>query len=186
MRVITGTARGRKLLTPEGFDTRPTTDKVKEAICSALHFDFQGAKILDLFAGSGQMAIEGLSRGARSAVLIDSDPKAIECIQQNVKACGFGECATVLRTEAAAFLQRCREKFDIVFLDPPYHKELIPQMMPLLLPHLSEHAIIVCEHEPELKLPENIEKFYLQKDKKYGKITVSIYRTADEEDEERV
>ena len=85
MRVITGTARGRKLLTPEGFDTRPTTDKVKEAICSALHFDFQGAKILDLFAGSGQMAIEGLSRGARSAVLIDSDPKAIECIQQIIQ-----------------------------------------------------------------------------------------------------
>lgn len=186
MRVITGTARGRKLLTPEGFDTRPTTDKVKEAICSALHFDFQGAKILDLFAGSGQMAIEGMSRGARSAVLIDSDPKAIACIQQNVKACGFGECATVLRTDSVAFLERCRENFDIAFLDPPYHKDILPQILPLLLPHMTRNGIIVCEHEPELQLPEKIQQFYLQKEKKYGKITVSIYRTADEEDEEDV
>ena len=117
MRVITGTARGRKLIAPEGYDTRPTTDKVKEAIGSALHFDFGGAKVLDLFAGSGQMAIEALSRGARAATLIDSDPKAIACIQQNVKSCGFAEVASVLRTDAVAFLQRCRETFDIALLD---------------------------------------------------------------------
>lgn len=184
MRVITGTARGRKLITPEGMDTRPTTDKVKEAVASALQFDFQGAKLLDLFAGSGQMAIEGLSRGARNATLVDSDARAIECIQQNVKNCGFSECATVLRTDAAAFLQRCREKFDIVFLDPPYHKNILQDILPLLLPHMSQHGIIVCEHEPELQLPETLETFYLQKDKKYGKITISIYRRTEEDEED--
>lgn len=185
MRVITGTARGRKLLTPEGFDTRPTTDKVKEAIGSALHFDFAGAKVLDLFAGSGQMAIEALSRGARAATLIDHDVKAFACIQQNVKTCGFAEVATVLRTDAFSFLQRCRESFDIALLDPPYHREILPQVLPILIPHLSSNGIIVCEHEPELQLPEQIEHFCLQKQKKYGKITVSIYR-ADYSDAEEM
>ena len=186
MRVITGTARGRKLLTPEGFDTRPTTDKIKEAICSALHFDFQGAKILDLFAGSGQMAIEGMSRGGRAATLIDSDPKAIACIQQNVKACGFAENCTVLRTDAIAFLQRCREKYDIALLDPPYHKDILQQVIPLLLPLMTENGILVCEHEPETHLPENFDAFHLQKEKKYGKIAVSIYRIPAEEEESDV
>lgn len=182
MRVITGTARGRKLIAPEGYDTRPTTDKVKEAIGSALHFDFGGAKVLDLFAGSGQMAIEALSRGARAATLIDSDPKAIACIQQNVKSCGFAEVASVLRTDAVAFLQRCRETFDIALLDPPYNKNILPEILPLLVPHLSKNGIIVCEHEPELNLPERIADFVLQKEKKYGKITVSIYRAENAEE----
>lgn len=182
MRVITGSARGRKLCTPEGYDTRPTTDKVKEAIGSALQFDFQGAKVLDLFAGSGQMAIEALSRGARAATLIDADARAISCIQQNVKNCGFAECATVLRTDAVAFLQRCRENFDIAFLDPPYGKGILSEILPLLVTHMSKNGIIVCEHEPELNLPEEIMQFGLQKVKKYGKISVSIYRAQDAED----
>ncbi|MBR3679942.1 MAG: 16S rRNA (guanine(966)-N(2))-methyltransferase RsmD [Oscillospiraceae bacterium] len=176
MRVITGSARGRKLLTPEGLDTRPTTDKVKEAIGSALQFDFCGAKVLDLFAGSGQMAVEALSRGARAATLIDTNPKAIACIRQNIDHCGFSEIAAVLRTDAVAFLQRCREQFDIALLDPPYENGILPKILPLLIPHMAKNGIIVCEHEPELQLPERIENFYLQKVKKYGKITVSIYR----------
>ena len=105
MRVITGTARGRKLLTPEGLDTRPTTDKVKEAVCSALQFDFPGANVLDLFAGSGQMGIEALSRGARRATFIDADNRALSCIRQNVKACGFADIAAVLKSDAVSFLQ---------------------------------------------------------------------------------
>lgn len=178
MRVITGTARGRKLQTPAGLDTRPTTDKVKEAICSALQFDFPGATVLDLFAGSGQMAIEALSRGARKATFIDRDKRAIACIRQNVKDCGFSDCAEILQSDAVGFLQRCSGGFDIAFLDPPYRHEMLPQILPLLAEKMQKNGIIVCEHEPECILPQIILDFDLQKQKKYGKIIVSVYRHA--------
>ena len=181
MRVITGTARGRKLLTPEGMETRPTTDKVKEAICSALQFDFPSSRVLDLFAGSGQMGIEALSRGAAHAVLTDSAADAVRCIKQNIRTCGFSEIAEVLRTDAFSYLQHCSDRFDIAFLDPPYHRDTLAQGLPLLAPHMTKNGIIVCEHEPECKLPQTILNFDLQKQKKYGKITVSIYRGITEE-----
>ncbi|MCQ2406910.1 MAG: 16S rRNA (guanine(966)-N(2))-methyltransferase RsmD [Oscillospiraceae bacterium] len=182
MRVITGTARGHKLLTPEGLDTRPTTDKVKEAVCSALQFDFPGAKVLDLFAGSGQMGIEALSRGASSAVFIDADPRALACIKQNVKACGFTERSAVLRSDAVSYLQRTTECFDIAFLDPPYRHGILSQILPLLAEKMQKNGIIVCEHEPECKLSERILYFDLQKQKKYGKIIISIYRNLSEDE----
>ena len=182
MRVITGTARGHKLLTPEGLDTRPTTDKVKEAVCSALQFDFPGAKVLDLFAGSGQMGIEALSRGASGAVFIDADPRALACIKQNVKACGFAERSAVLRSDAVSYLQRTTERFDIAFLDPPYRHDILPQVLPLLAEKMQKNGIIVCEHEPECKLSERILYFDLQKQKKYGKIIISIYRNLSEDE----
>ncbi len=182
MRVITGTARGHKLLTPEGLDTRPTTDKVKEAVCSALQFDFPGAKVLDLFAGSGQMGIEALSRGASGAVFIDADPRALACIKQNVKACGFAERSAVLRSDAVSYLQRTTERFDIAFLDPPYRHDILPQILPLLAEKMQKTGIIVCEHEPECKLSERILYFDLQKQKKYGKIIISIYRNLSEDE----
>lgn len=182
MRVITGTARGRKLITPEGFDTRPTTDKVKEAVCSALQFDFPEAKILDLFAGSGQMGLEALSRGAARAVFIDADQRAISCIRQNVKACGFENSAVILKSDAFSFLQRTTEKFDIAFLDPPYRHEILQQILPILAEKMQENGIIVCEHEPECKLEQRILHFDLQKQKKYGKIIISIYRNTSEDE----
>ena len=182
MRVITGTARGHKLLTPEGLDTRPAPDKVKEAVCSALQFDFPGAKVLDLFAGSGQMGIEALSRGASGAVFIDADPRALACIKQNVKACGFAERSSVLRSDAVSYLQRTTERFDIAFLDPPYRHDILPQILPLLAEKMQKNGIIVCEHEPECKLSERILYFDLQKQKKYGKIIISIYRNLSEDE----
>ncbi len=176
MRVITGSARGRKLLAPEGFDTRPTTDLVKEAICSAVQFDLPCANVLDLFAGSGQIAIEAISRGAAKATLVESSRKAYKVIEHNIAACGFGEQAQLLCTDAASYLLRCREVFDIAFLDPPYHQGMLPEILPLLLPHMRKNGVIVCEHEPELQLPEKIGEYLLKKRKKYGKISVSIYR----------
>ena len=183
MRVITGTARGRKLLTPEGLDTRPTTDKVKEAVCSALQFDFPGAHVLDLFAGSGQMGIEALSRGARRATFIDADNRALSCIRQNVKACGFADIAAVLKSDAVSFLQRTGERFDIAFLDPPYRHDILPQILPILAEKMQKNGIIVCEHEPECKLSQRILNFDLQKQKKYGKIMISVFRNPEEETE---
>ena len=181
MRVITGSARGRKLITPEGLDTRPTTDKVKEAVCSSLQFDFPGANVLDLFAGSGQMGIEALSRGANRATFIDADSRALSCIKQNVKACGFLDQATVLKSDAVSFLHRTGEKFDIAFLDPPYRNGILQQILPILAEKMQKNGIIVCEHEPECKLSERILNFDLQKQKKYGKIIISVYRNSAEE-----
>ena len=181
MRVITGSARGRKLQTPAGLDTRPTTDKVKEAICSALQFDFPGAAVLDLFAGSGQMGIEALSRGASHAVFIDSDQRAVTCVRQNLKDCRLSDQSEVIHGDAAGYLQRCTRRFDIAFLDPPYRHEILQQILPALAEKMSGNGIIVCEHEPECNLPETILHFDLQKQKKYGKITVSIYRAQQED-----
>ena len=181
MRVITGTARGRKLMTPEGLDTRPTTDKVKEAVCSSLQFDFPGAAVLDLFAGSGQMGIEALSRGAAHTVFTDSDKRALSCIRQNVRNCGFSEIAEVLQSDAMSYLQRTGSRFDIAFLDPPYRKEILQQILPVLAEKMHKNGVIVCEHEPECNLPQTILEFHLQKQKKYGKIVISIYRQEPEE-----
>lgn len=180
MRVISGSARGRRLITPEGLDTRPTTDKVKEAVCSALQFDFPGAIVLDLFAGSGQMAIEALSRGAARAVLVDQDIRAIGCIRENVRNCGFTAKADIVRSDAVSYLSRCTERFTIAFLDPPYRHDILQTVLPLLIPHMAENGIILCEHEPECKLPETIQNYHLQKHKKYGKIGIAKYTDAQE------
>lgn len=182
MRVITGSARGRKLLAPEGFDTRPTTDLVKEAICSAVQFDIPCANVLDLFAGSGQIAIEALSRGAAKATLIESNRKAWKVIEQNIATCGFSSQAQLLCTDAISYLLRCHEAFDIAFLDPPYRQGILPEVLPLLLPHMQKNGVIICEHEPELQLPEKIGEYPLKKRKKYGRIFVSIYRGEDASD----
>ena len=183
MRVITGKCRGKKLTALEGLDTRPTTDMVKEAIFSVIQFDLQGASVLDLFAGSGQMGIEALSRGAARATFIDADNRALSCIKQNIKACGFTEQTTVLKSDAVSFLQRTGERFDIAFLDPPYRHGILPQILPILAEKMQKNGIIVCEHEPECKLSERILNFDLQKQKKYGKIIISVYRNLSEEAE---
>ena len=120
MRVITGTARGRRLKELPGLATRPTTDKVKESLFNIVQFDIEGRKVLDLFGGTGQLGIEALSRGAEHVTFVDLSKAAAGVIRENVKACGFSERAQVLQGDALAFLSGCREKFGLVFLDPPY------------------------------------------------------------------
>ena len=112
MRVITGTARGRRLLTLEGDDVRPTTDIVKEALFSIIQFEIEGRKVLDLFGGCGQLAIEALSRGAHSAVIVDASKKSVEVIKKNLETTGFQKQAVVLNTDAVSFLTRRTEKYD--------------------------------------------------------------------------
>ena len=182
MRVITGSARGRKLLAPEGFETPPTTDQLKEPFITAVQYHNPSAHVLQLIAGSGQIAIEALSRGAAGATLIESNRKSFKVIEQNIAACGFQAQTQRLCTDAVSYLLRCRETFDIAFLDPPYHHGILPEILPLLLPHMQKNGVIVCEHEPELQLPEKIGEYLLKKRKKYGKITVSIYRGEEEAD----
>ncbi len=176
MRVITGTARGRKLVTPEGLDTRPTTDMVKEAIFSAIQFDVQGAKVLDLFAGSGQMGVEALSRGAASCVFIDNAKNALDCIRSNVKSCGFDDKSKVFPLDSYSYIKSRIEKFDIIFLDPPYNEDNLQKLLPFISSICNENALVVCEHEPKCPLCDEYDGIALKKRYKYGKIEVSIYK----------
>ena len=125
MRVITGSARGRRLKELEGMETRPTTDRVKEGLFNVLQFDIEGRRVLDLFAGTGQLGIECLSRGAASAVFVDKRPDAVKLIRENLKLCDLTDRARVVAGDSMEFLKSVREKFDLVLLAPPYQAELI-------------------------------------------------------------
>ena len=153
MRVITGSARGRRLKTPEGQDIRPTTDNVKESVFNILQFDIEGRRVLDLFAGTGQLGIECLSRGAREAVFIDADRDAVKIVKENLKTCGFS--APVLQQDALSFLNNCG-KFDLVFIDPPYDAGLYEPVLEKInsVDILSDGGIILCESRRETVLPE--------------------------------
>lgn len=176
MRVITGSARGRRLITLEGEDVRPTTDKVKEALFSIIQFEIEGRKVLDLFAGSGQLGIEALSRGAKSAVFVDLSRQAVEVIKQNLENTGFSKNAVVLNTDSIAFAATRAEKYDIAFLDPPYRKGLLQKALPLVADIMNEGGVIVCEAPFEEEIPENAGEFNLVKTYKYGKIKLATYR----------
>ena len=132
MRVITGTARGRVLRTLEGEDVRPTTDRVKEAVFSIIQFEIEGRRVLDLFAGSGQLGIEALSRGAASATFVDMSKDSLSTVKYNLEHTKLGDNAKVVQTDALSFLKLTRDRFDIVFLDPPYASSLVTDSMKLL------------------------------------------------------
>lgn len=183
MRVITGTARGRKLITVEGTDiVRPTTDRVKEAIFSAIQFEIPGAVVLDLFAGSGQLGIEALSRGAAECHFVDNAAPSIKAVKQNIEHCGFNDIAHVHSMPFSAFLKSSGLEFDIALLDPPYERKILQKALPVLSPKMSENGVIVCEHESECVLPKEIDNgFGLVKLLRHGNISLSIYRKTSSE-----
>ena len=175
MRVITGTARGTLLAAPNGLDTRPTGDKVKESIYSIIQFDVPGARVLDLFAGSGQLGIEALSRGAESAVFVEKNPIAVKCIVSNLEKTKLTEGATVVKQHALSFLQTTGHMFDIALLDPPYMSSNLNEALPLLAEHMSPQGIILCETCEEHEMPESFENFSLKKEYRYGKTKLYLY-----------
>lgn len=176
MRVITGSARGMVLKTLEGNDVRPTTDKVKEAVFSAIQFEIEGRRVLDLFAGSGQLGIEALSRGAKEAVFVDSDKNAIKTVKENLTKTRLGDNAAVLQTDSVAFLGMTDKIFDIAFLDPPYFTGLLQKALSRLDGHMASGGIAICEHPCAETLPDEQGGLKKQKEYKYGKIAVTIYR----------
>ncbi len=176
MRIITGTAKGKRLSTLEGRDVRPTSEKVKEALFSALQFDIEGRRVLDLFAGSGQLGLEALSRNAESAVFVDSSADSVNVIKKNIQATGFNEKSRVYRSDYSSFCAMCRDTFDIVFLDPPYNSGILENAIKAVLPLLSDYALIVCEHPKEVVLPESVGGFAVSKTYRYGKIFITVYR----------
>lgn len=176
MRVITGTARGMKLETPDGMDVRPTTDKVKEAVFSILQFEIEGRSVLDLFAGSGQLGIEALSRGARCAAFADQSERSVETVKRNLARTRLAERATVLKGDFADCLRRTSGKFDLCFLDPPYSKKLVDAALPLVAPRIEKNGAAVCELAVKDPLPPSPEGFAPPKVYRYGLTVVAVYR----------
>ena len=174
MRVITGTARGRRLKTPEGMDIRPTTDNVKESVFNILQFDIEGRRVLDLFAGTGQLGIECLSRGAKEVVFIDQSRDAVKIVKENLKACGFS--APVLQQDALSYLNACG-KFDLIFVDPPYDEGLYKPVLDKInsIDILSEGGIILCESRRETDMPEMRAPYFKRREYRYGKVKLSLY-----------
>ena len=181
MRIITGTARGRRLKTLEGYDVRPTTDMVKEAVFSMIQFEIQGARFLDLFAGSGQMGIEALSRGASLAVFVDQSRRSLEVVRENLRASGLSAGSRVVAMDCRNYLSGCRERFDIAYLDPPYGSGLLQEVLPLLVPCMDRQGIILCEHPRGEELPASAVDFTVRKRYNYGKTAVTAYRAASAE-----
>ena len=180
MRVITGKARGVQLKTPEGMQTRPTADRVKEALFSIINFDIPGAKVLDLFGGTGQLGIEALSRGAASAVFVDAREESCKLIRENLKRTKLESDGKVIRSDYLDYLNRCREQYNIIFLDPPYAEVFLENAIKKIteIDILQSDGIIVAERPLGKDLPWEFEGYTRSKDYKYGKVLLTIYRKA--------
>ena len=177
MRVITGKARGIQLKTPEGLQTRPTADRVKEALFSIINFDIPGAKVLDLFGGTGQLGIEALSRGAASATFVDAREDSCRLIRENLKRTKLEKDANVVRSDYMDYLHRCREQYNIIFLDPPYAEVFLENAIKKIteIDILQSDGIIVAERPLGKELPWEFEGYTRSKDYKYGKVLLTIY-----------
>jgi len=178
MRVITGKARGVALKTPDGMATRPTADRVKEALFSIIQFDIPNARVLDLFGGTGQLGIEALSRDAKSAVFVDERDDACRLIKENLKRTHLEGSARVIRSDYMAYLRNCRETFDIIFLDPPYAEVFLENSLKMIteIDILQSGGIIVTERPVEKSLLWDFPGYSRSKDYKYSKTILTIFR----------
>jgi 16S rRNA (guanine(966)-N(2))-methyltransferase RsmD len=179
MRVITGSARGRRLETLEGDDVRPTTDRVKEAVFSIIEFETEGRAFLDLFAGSGQMGIEALSRGAESACFVDNSKKSAETVKRNLKTVKLEDRARVFQMDYRSFLSANSKSFDIVFLDPPYKTGALQESLELVTPAVKDTGVIIAEHPVDDEILSQYGDFALDRQYRYGKIKITTFRHKD-------
>lgn len=178
MRVITGKARGVVLKTPDGMQTRPTADRVKEALFSIIQFDIPTARVLDLFGGTGQLGIEALSRGAASAVFVDTGEDACKLIRENLRRTRLESSAKVIRSDYLQFLKTTKESFNIIFLDPPYAEVFLENALKMIteIDILQSGGIIVTERPLGKELPWDFEGYTRSKDYKYGKTLLAVYK----------
>ena len=192
MRIITGKARGIKLRTLEGDTTRPTAERTKEAVFSMLQFEIEGKRVLDAFAGSGQLGLEALSRGASYALFVDKNRAAVEVIKKNIEITRMGDCSAAVCSELDSQLEKMAggKGFDIVFLDPPYKSDLINQALCTLLrcKLLNKNATVVCESGSPIEVDGDNEclsdNFTVSKSAKYGIAYVTILKLKDKESEQ--
>lgn len=175
MRVITGKARGRRLKEPKNMQIRPTTDMVKEAVFNIVQFDIEGRRVLDLFAGTGQLGIEALSRGAQSCVFVDENRDAVALVRENVAHCEL-EGAQIIQAESLRYLERC-DKFDLIFIDPPYDSGLCDKSLRKIFKFdkLTDGGIIICENLRETPVFSAQPPYSLRREYNYGKIKLSVY-----------
>lgn len=178
MRVITGKARGVQLKTPEGMQTRPTSDRVKEALFSIVNFDLPGANVLDLFAGTGQLGIEALSRGAKHTVFVDAREDACKIVRENLRRTKLEGDARVVRSDYLDYLRRCQDKYDIILLDPPYAEVFLENALKLIteIDILQSGGIIVTERPLGKELSLVFDGYTRSKDYKYGNTLLTLYR----------
>ena len=178
MRVVSGKAKGVVLKTPDGVLTRPTADRVKEAMFSVVQFDLPAASVLDLFGGTGQLGIEALSRGADSAVFVDSREEACKLIRENLKRSGFVNQAKVVRSDYLSYLKRCEQQFDIIILDPPYAESFLENSLKMIaeIDILKTSGIIITERPAGKDLLIQMPNFNRSKEYKYGSTLVTLFR----------
>jgi len=178
MRVIAGEAKGRRLKGPRGSETRPTSDKVKEALFSILGDRVKNAKILDLFAGIGGIGIEALSRGAAHLDFVEVDEALAEIMEQNLAACGFAERASVYRMDAFRFIKQIHRPYDLVFADPPYHAWQLKKLLPVLGQGamITPDGLVVVEHFRKIHLPTRIGDLETVRSYEYGDTILTLYR----------
>lgn len=176
LRVISGSARGLKLLSLDGLDTRPTLDRVKEALFSMLTPYLNGAVVLDLFAGSGALGIEALSRGSIEAVFVDMLPSAMDIVKKNVSLARFTERSSFYGKNALDYLRQCDKTFDLVFLDPPYKGELYENCLTAIYENklMNKDGIIVLEWDSTLSRPPVPTQFEILKERRYGRVMVTL------------
>lgn len=180
MRIIAGSAKGKRIKCRDGFDTRPTTDRVKESLFSMIAPIVDGAIVLDLFSGTGNLALEAISRGAKRAVMIEKDKEALRMIIQNVNNLGFESQCRAYKNEtmrALEILGKKREKFTLIFLDPPYKDNVCTKVIEKIasVGVLGEGGLIVAEHHILEDLPEIIGEFKKVDERRYGKKELSFY-----------
>ena len=177
MRVITGTARGRRLKELAGMETRPTTDRVKEGLFNIIQFDIEGRRVLDLFAGTGQLGIEALSRGAAFATFVDQRRDAAALVRENLELTGLADRGRVICGDSLSFLAACRERFDLIFLDPPYGTGLLEQALSKITQFdiLREHGIMICESKMSQEFPPVAAPYVLHRTYRYGQIKLTVY-----------
>jgi len=180
MRVITGSARGRRLKEPEGMDIRPTTDQVKEAVFNIVQFDIEGRRVLDLFAGTGQLGIEALSRGAAECVFVDESRTSLQLVKDNLQLCRL--TGQVVQADSLRYLEH-GGTFDLVFIDPPYDTALCDKALQKIFEFdiLSHGGIIVCETRREKVLPEAELPYVKRKEYNYGKVKLTVYDKKEKE-----
>ena len=178
MRVITGKARGVVLKTPNGMATRPSSDRVKEALFNIIQFDVPAARVLDLFGGTGQLGIEALSREAKSAVFVDEREDACRLIKENLKRTKLEQYGRVIRADYMAYLRTCKEKFDIILLDPPYAEVFLENALKTIteIDILQTGGIIVAERPNGKELLLDFPGYSRSRDYKYGNTLITIYR----------
>lgn len=189
MRVVSGEFKGRVLKAVPGTSTRPTTDKVKESLFNMIGPYFSGGLGLDLFAGSGGLGIEALSRGLDKVIFVDREGKAIHVINENLKACGLEEKAEVYRNDAVRALKAIQKRdmvFNYIFLDPPYKKQQLVKLLEMIDKEglVHQEGLIVCEHASEIILPEKVGNIVQTRNEKYGVIGITLYKVYEENEGE--